>query len=69
MSARHYSSKIGRFLEPDPSAREPNLYGYVSNSPVTRIDPLGLDDWWRQRIYVERHKVPWWYEGANAVAW
>ena len=42
MSARHYSPSLGRFLQPDPSAAEANLYGYVGNSPVTRVDPHGL---------------------------
>jgi RHS repeat-associated protein len=41
MSARHYSPAMGRFLQPDPSALEANLYGYAENSPVTKTDPSG----------------------------
>ncbi len=41
MGARHYSPSLGRFLQPDPSALETNLYGYGANSPVSRVDPSG----------------------------
>ncbi len=42
MHARHYSPEIGRFLQPDPSAMEANLYAYAENSPVTLNDCTGL---------------------------
>jgi hypothetical protein len=42
MHARHYRAAIGRFLQPDPSAAEANLYGYAGENPVTRVDPSGL---------------------------
>lgn len=41
MRARHYSPELGRFLQPDPSAQEANLYGYANLSPVTNVDPNG----------------------------
>jgi RHS repeat-associated protein len=41
MGARHYSPALGRFLQPDPSAAEANLYGYAGNSPVSREDSSG----------------------------
>jgi hypothetical protein len=41
MHARHYHPEFGRFLQPDPSAMEANLYGYTENSPVTKVDPSG----------------------------
>jgi hypothetical protein len=41
MGARHYSPSLGRFLQPDPSALEENLYRYAGNSPVTNVDPTG----------------------------
>jgi RHS repeat-associated protein len=44
MHARHYSPTIGRFLQPDPIGAEANLYGYASNSPITRSDPAGTYD-------------------------
>lgn len=52
--ARYYSSAMGRFLSPDWSAKEEpvpyaklddpqtlNLYAYVLNNPLTRMDPAG----------------------------
>src|ERR1019366_4299862 len=47
ISARFYNSQTGRFISEDPvgfGAGGSNLYRYVSNSPTTRIDPLGLSD-------------------------
>jgi RHS repeat-associated protein len=44
---RFYSPDIGRFLQPDPigfRGDRTNLYRYCGNNPVTRRDPLGLDD-------------------------
>ena len=41
MHARHYSPELGRFLQPDPSAVEANLYVYAVNSPLSRLDPAG----------------------------
>lgn len=37
---------FGRFLEPDPIgyAASPNLYAYVGDDPINRVDPLGLQD-------------------------
>ena len=42
--ARYYSPKLGRFLSYDPLGQlpSPNLYTYVENSPVNRLDPFGL---------------------------
>ncbi|MFN7935264.1 MAG: putative Ig domain-containing protein [Bryobacteraceae bacterium] len=40
--ARLYSPRLGRFLQADPL--EPYGYVYASNSPLVRIDPLGLAD-------------------------
>jgi RHS repeat-associated protein len=42
MGARHYSPALGRFLQPDPSALEGNLYRYAKNGPVTIVDSAGL---------------------------
>jgi RHS repeat-associated protein len=41
MGARHYSPTLGRFLQPDPSAGEENLYAYADDSPITMVDPSG----------------------------
>ena len=41
MQARHYSPALGRFLQPDPSSAEANLYAYAGNSPISLIDPSG----------------------------
>ena len=51
MRARYYSSAEARFLSPDPlrldaktfiESGDGNLYRYVENNPVQRIDPSGL---------------------------
>jgi RHS repeat-associated protein len=48
---RYYASSMGRWLSPDPSGlmyanrEDPqslNLYSYVGNNPLTRVDLLGL---------------------------
>ena len=41
MSARHYNPALGRFLQPDPSGQEDNLYGYARGNPISYIDPSG----------------------------
>jgi RHS repeat-associated protein len=54
---RALDSSLGRWLSRDPHhgaellPEGPNLYAYVGNSPITRMDPTGLDcpnhrDWW-----------------------
>ncbi len=42
---RFYDPSLGRWLTPDPSgfADGPNLYAYVLNSPLNRLDLFGLD--------------------------
>jgi len=44
--SRFYSPALQRFLSEDPkgfAGGDVNLFAYVSNSPVTFVDPLGLD--------------------------
>jgi RHS repeat-associated protein len=43
---RYYDPLVGRFLSPDPISYLGglNLYDYVDNDPVNRVDPNGLDD-------------------------
>jgi RHS repeat-associated protein len=44
--ARYYDPKLGRFLSEDPLRflAGTNLYRYVHNNPVSRIDPRGTQD-------------------------
>ena len=42
---RDYDPSIGRYIESDPTGLQGGLdtYGYVEGSPLTNIDPLGLE--------------------------
>ena len=45
---REYDSATGRYLESDPLGLESesrSLYTFVSNNPLSRVDPFGLIDW------------------------
>jgi hypothetical protein len=49
---RQYDPETARWLSEDPlfvhdssAERSPNLYDYVQNNPLRRIDPLGLVQW------------------------
>jgi len=66
---RYYDPQAGRFITRDPIrwAGGTNLYGYVDNNPVTRVDPTGLTysrGWstrpksWLQQLWDRQPKSP-----------
>ena len=62
MHARHYSPALGRFIQPDPSGAEANLYGYTQGNPVTRADSSG--GCWQLLALEEFGPIAW---GATAL--
>ena len=53
--ARHYSPKIGRFLQPDPIGYKSslNLYEYCNGDPINLRDPLGLTPLLKAKISLD----------------
>ena len=45
--ARPYAPWLGRWISPDPAGfvSTPNLFAYCRNSPTSRVDPAGFDDY------------------------
>jgi RHS repeat-associated protein len=74
--ARWYDPNLGRFISEDPigfGGGDINLYGYVWNSPLGFIDPMGLDgwgndaaDWMDDRIEYSRQ---WWQDDQQDWVW
>lgn len=57
---RFYAPDIGRWIAPDPlgSSAGPNLYAYVSNSPLMHIDLYGLIGLTRINTYQDYSQFP-----------
>lgn len=57
---RHYSPKLGRFLQADPIgyAAGLNMYAYCGNAPMGATDPMGLKPYYyligRTEVYLEK---------------
>jgi len=79
LRARYYASGIGRFTQEDPvdydwgRPQRMNLYNYVMNNPLNRLDPLGLSCYPifepRTREYIwekrkEYSRNPWFLKNA-----
>jgi RHS repeat-associated protein len=67
MRNRYYSPELGRFTAVDAiglSGGDTNLYRYVGNSPLTLVDPIGLDpkSLWFEHIVKAAKKVEIWAE-------
>ena len=71
MHSRHYSPTLGRFIQPDPSGVDSNLYAYAEDDPITRSDPKGL--WCEDHAYIcGAARAGWkWARGfvRNVVRW
>jgi RHS repeat-associated protein len=46
MHARHYNPSLGRFLQPDPTRLDAQLFVYAENGPVSKLDPTGTVTWY-----------------------
>lgn len=83
---RYYSPTMGRWLSRDPIAERGglHLYGFVNNSPLNSLDPLGLalyafDGTWNDREKMQRptnvaklfgvYKGLRWYEKGVGTTW
>jgi len=61
MKNRYYDANTGRFIQKDPLGifTSLNLYGYVGDNPLNRIDPLGLFDRGFPNNYLDGKPIVW----------
>jgi RHS repeat-associated protein len=70
MKSRYYDAVTGRFLQKDPiglAGGPTNLYAYVGNNPVIRVDPEGND--WKTDLSVAAGTAGGAFLAGTPVGW
>jgi hypothetical protein len=68
---RMYDPNLQRWTQRDPIGERGgiNLYQFVGNNPIGRVDPLGLaiGDWWDTRTWLNSGFTESWFDSANSI--
>lgn len=59
MRHRAYDPMLGRFTQTDPIVgnRPSEHYAYAANNPVSMVDPMGTDPWWKDKQFYEAERL------------